>query len=88
MFSMKQLGLSTLGAALLLTSLSACGALDPTTQEAQGSAALLASLSHHQVDQDSGSASEGVGTAVRLGSAGQPQRPVPPEASSHDGVST
>jgi hypothetical protein len=71
MYSMKQLSLSTLGPAALLMALSACGALEPTTHEAQGSAALMASLAPHQVDQDFATASEGVGTAVRLGSAGR-----------------
>jgi hypothetical protein len=71
MFSKQQLSLSTLGAAALLMSLSACGAFEPTTQEAQGSAALMASLAHHQVDQGSATASEGIGTAVRLGSPGR-----------------
>jgi hypothetical protein len=71
MFSMKQLSLSTLGPAALLMSLSACGAFEPTTQEAQGSAALMASLSHHQFAQDSAPVSEGIGNAVRLGSAGR-----------------
>ena len=69
MFSMKKLSLSAAGAAVLLMSLSACGA-DPTSPETQGSAALMNASSHRQPLNDSATPGEPVGAAVRLGTAG------------------
>ncbi len=70
MISKKKLSLSTAAAAVLIMSLSACGA-DPTNPEAQGSAALLDALSQRQPSNDSATLVEPVGAAVRLGSAGR-----------------
>ncbi len=70
MTSKKKLSLSAAAAAVLIMSLSACGA-DPTNPEAQGSAALLDALSQRQPSNDSATLVEPVGAAVRLGSAGR-----------------
>ena len=70
MFSMKKLSLSTAGAAFLLISLGACG-VDPASQEAQGSAALMDAISAKRVDgSPTGHRARTPGAAVRLGSAG------------------
>jgi hypothetical protein len=76
MFSMQKLSLSAAGAAVLIMSLSACGA-DPTSQETQGSAALQDALSskHVQVSTTGGHDGQKPGVqkpiaAVRLGTSG------------------
>ena len=69
MTSKKKLSLSTAAAAVLIMSLSACGA-DPTNPEGQGSAALLDALSQRHSRTSTATLVEPVGAAVRLGAAG------------------
>jgi hypothetical protein len=70
MFSMQKLGLSAAGAAVLIMSVGACGA-DPTSQEAQGSEALMAALSGKRAEgAKKGHEPLKPGAAVRLGAAG------------------
>ncbi len=71
MFLTHKLSLSAAGAAFLLMSLSACGGVDPTSQEVQGSAALANALSQKRVDgAPKNRHARTVGAAVKLGTAG------------------